>query len=249
MRTRWLVFSSAIAALLLTAAALPGHAAEEGITVAKVRLQTSAGSIPADRFEQPGTMRRPAIVVLYGAGGQLFDGPEMRRVAQALAADGNAVYLLDYFRSTGTVFALDGAMQRNFAQWLEVVRSSVTAVQQARGDRRPVGIYGYSLGGFLALGGASDNPAVGAVVEHAGGVWNGRTDKIGRMPAVLMLHGKRDARVPFEKYAQPLVPVLQQRATKLETRFFADQGHGFTPAAMATVRADAAGFFRRHLRR
>jgi dienelactone hydrolase len=240
--------SALAAALIVLLAPLHGDAAGGRLTTSKVRLQTSVGSIPADLYEQPGARRRPAILVLHGAGGLLFDGPEMRRVAQALAADGNAVYLVHYFRSTGTLFALDAAMERHFGTWLEVVRSSVTAVRQARGDRSPVGIYGYSLGGFLALRAASDNPAVGAVVEHAGGVWNGRTNEIGRMPAVLMVHGERDGRVPFAKYAQPLVPVLRRRATKLETQFFPEEGHGFAPAAMANVRAEAAGFFRRNLK-
>jgi dipeptidyl aminopeptidase/acylaminoacyl peptidase len=79
-------------------------------------------------------------------------------------------------------------------------------------------------------------------------VWNGRLDRIGKLPPVLMIHGERDARVPFDKYARPLVPVLRQRARKVETRFFATEGHVFTPAAMETVKEDAARFFRRWLR-
>jgi dienelactone hydrolase len=238
-----------LAAVLLSSPLTAADAAEARVSVSKVLLQISTGSIPAELFEQAGAAQRPAILVLHGAGGLLFDGPEMRRVAQALAADGNAVYLLHYFRPTGTLAALDSTMQRHFGTWHEVVRSSIAAVQAERGDRAPVGVYGYSLGGFLALQSASDNARVGAVVEHAGGVWNRRTDRIGRMPPVLMVHGERDGRVPFAKYAQPLVPVLRQRAAKLETLFLPDEGHGFTPGAMGTVRGQAAQFFRRHLRR
>ena len=69
------------------------------------------------------------------------------------------------------------------------------------------------------------------------------------MPPVLMVHGKRDARVPFEKYAAPLIPVLRKRAAALETHFFADEGHVFSPPALAEVREDAARFFRRKLTR
>ena len=72
---------------------------------------------------------------------------------------------------------------------------------------------------------------------------------IRKMPPVLMVHGERDGRVPFEQYAKPLVPVLRLRAATLETRFFPEEGHVFTPAAMKEVREDAAQFFRRHLRR
>lgn len=222
--------------------------AEDSVSVSKISLQTPGGVIRANVFEQREKRRRPVVLVLHGAGGTLLDGAEMRRVAQYLADAGNAVYLIHYFDRTGTLFALDAAMQRHFPAWLQTVRDMIPAIQKLRGDSAPVGIYGYSLGGFLALFTASDNPRVGAVVEHAGGAWNGKMDRIGKMPAVLMVHGERDTRVPFAKYAQPLLPVLQARATAVETRFFPEEGHGFTPAAMGEVRGAAAIFFTKHLR-
>jgi carboxymethylenebutenolidase len=236
------------AALISLFAAVPPLVAEPRIAPTTIRLQTSAGAIPTEIYEARGAARRPAILVLHGAGGTLFDGAAMRRVAQALAADGNAVYLPHYFRATGNVVALDSTMQRHFGDWLEVVQSSVTSIQEVRNDSSPVGIFGYSLGGFLAMRAASNNPRVGAVVELAGGAWNQRTDHLGRMPAVLMLHGERDGRVPFSTYAEPLVPVLRRRAAALETRFFPEEGHRFSTAATAAVHTDAARFFRRHLR-
>ena len=200
-------------------------------------------------FEPAEQARKPAILVLHGAGGTLFDGPEMRRVSQHLAAEGHAVYMLHYFNSTGTVVALDSAMQKHFGTWRRTVIEAISEIQKLRGDAAPVGIYGYSLGGFLAVFAASDNPRVGAVVEHAGGVWNGKLDRIGKMPPVLMVHGERDTRVPFAKYAKPLVPELRRRSPKVETRFFPAEAHVFTPAAMQSVRADASRFFKRWLRR
>ncbi len=188
------------------------------------------------------------MLVLHGAGGMLLDGPEMRRVSRQLAEAGNAVYLLHYFERTGTIFALDASMQKHFGDWLETVRETIAAIQKGRQASAPVGIYGYSLGAFLALAAASDNPQVGAVVEHAGGVWNGKMERIGKMPPVLMVHGKRDERVPFPKYAEPLLAVLKERGPTVMTKFFPEQGHGFTPGAMTVVRGTAAQFFRRHLR-
>ena len=185
--------------------------------------------------------------MLHGAGGMIFDGAEMRRVSRHLAGEGNTVYMLHYFQSTGTIVALDSTMQKHFGSWRRTVLDAIAEIQALRGDRSPVGIYGYSLGGFLALFSASNNPRVGAVVEHAGGVWNGKMDRIGKLPPVLMVHGERDARVPFDQYARPLLPVLRKRAKAVETRFFPTEAHVFTPAAMREVRADAARFFRRWL--
>lgn len=222
-------------------------AVESALISSQIILQSAEREIRAEVFEQAAGRKRPAILVLHGAGGTLLDGPEMRRVARYLAADGNAVYLVHYFEATGTLLARDATMQKHFERWVATVRDSIASVQRRGGDSSPVGIYGYSLGGFLALAAASDNPRVGAVVEHAGGVWNGRMERIGKMPPVLMIHGEQDARVAFEKYAKPLIPVLHHRAATLETRFFPEEGHGFTSAAMMQVRAEAARFFRRHL--
>jgi carboxymethylenebutenolidase len=188
------------------------------------------------------------VVVLHGAGGTLFDGPEMRRVSRHLAESGNAVYLVHYFDRTGTLFARDRTMQKNFGVWRETVRDSIVAIQELRGSTAPVGIYGYSLGGFLALFTASDNPRVAAVVEHAGGVWNGKEDRIRKMPPVLMVHGERDGRVSFDKYARPLVTLLRSRGAPVEIQFFPAESHVFTQDAMLKVRQEAARFFRKHLR-
>lgn len=233
-------------AFLLVAPRL-AEANESEVRVSKVNLRLLGKSIRADVFERGTAGNKPAIVVLHGAGGMLFDGPEMRRMARDLAAAGNAVYIVRYFEQTGTLVALDSSMEKNFGVWLRTVREAVVAIQELRRDSSPVGIYGYSLGGFLSLFAASENRRIGAVVEHAGGIWEGKTNRIRKMPPVLMVHGEQDGRVPFEKYATPLVPILRKRAERVETRFFPQEGHNFSAAAMAKVRAEAARFFRRHL--
>ena len=210
-------------------------------------MESGGHRIRIDKYATPEPGKHRAILVLHGAGGTLLDGPEMRRVARQLAEAGHTVYLLHYFNRTGTIFGFDAGMQRNFPAWLETVRDSIQFVKRDNTDGSPVGIYGYSLGSFLAVTVASDNPDVGAVVEHAGGIWNGKTEQIKHMPPVLIIHGEGDRRVPFQKYARPLVAVLHQRGANFKTRFFRREGHVFTAQAMAEVRAAAAGFFRENL--
>jgi len=240
---------SALALLLLSFCPfLMIFAAESNhLMVSRLSMPSGGHTIRIDKYATAQAGRHPAIVVLHGAGGTLLDGPEMRRVARQLAESGHTVYLVHYFNRTGTIFGFDAGMQKNFSAWLETVRDSIKFVQQDNASRAPVGIYGYSLGGFLALAAASDNPGVGVIVEHAGGIWNGKTERIGHMPPVLIVHGEQDRRVPFQKYAQPLVTVLRQRGTIFKTRFFPQEGHVFTAGAMSEVRAAAVGFFREHL--
>jgi carboxymethylenebutenolidase len=228
----------------MTNAAEPEH-----LTLSKISMHSGGQRIRIDKYAISANGKRPAILVLHGAGGTLLDGPEMRCVARQLAQAGNPVYLAHYFNRTGTIFGLDAGMQKNFAAWLATVRGCIRFAQRDSADPSPVGIYGYSLGGFLALSVASDNPAVGAVVEHAGGAWNGKVELVKRMPPVLIVHGEKDQRVPFQKYAPPLVGVLRRRGATFKTRFFPEEGHVFTAPAMSKVRQDAVEFFRQHLER
>lgn len=217
--------------------------------VSKISTQSGGHRICIDKYATTQRGKLPAILVLHGAGGTLLDGPEMRRVAHQLAEAGNTVYLVHYFNRTGTLVALDAGMQKNFPAWLATVRDSIQFAQRDSTNPSPVGIYGYSLGGFLALAAASDNPAVGAVVEHAGGIWNGEAERIRHMPPVLVVHGEGDRRVPFQKYAKPLVTVLRERGAAPKVRFFPGEGHVFTAVAMSNVRDAAVEFFRQHLGR
>jgi carboxymethylenebutenolidase len=108
-------------------------------------------------------------------------------------------------------------------------------------------VYGFSLGGFLALAVASNNPHVGAVVEQSGGIASEELPNIGRMPPLLLVHGGRDKWVPFKEYAEPLVNTLQEHRVKFETCFFPREGHKFKPAALEETRARAIAFFDRYL--
>lgn len=228
---------------------LASSAGSNSVIVSKVSLQSGGHRIRIDKYATTRSGKQPAILVLHGAGGTWLDGPEMRRVACQLAEAGNTVYLVHYFNRTGTIVALDAGMQKNFPAWLATVRDCINFAQQDNTNSSPVGIYGYSLGGFLALAAASDNPAVGAVVEHAGGIWNGDAKRIQQMPPVLAVHGEGDRRVPFKKYAQPLVIVLRERGATVKTQFFPGEGHVFTASAMSSVRVAAVEFFRQHLGR
>lgn len=224
---------------------LPGWvaaAAERNASPTTLYFESGGKKIRADRYAPVGTPTQRAVIVLYGAGGMVFDGPSMKRVARALADAGDAVYLVHYYNRTGSIVALDSTMRRHFGKWLATLRDGIVWVH-GREEKRPVGIYGYSLGGFLAIAAASNNPLVGAVAEQAGGIWGEDEKRVGKMPPVLMVHGLEDKRVPFERFAKPLLGVLRKRGGAVETEFVPDEGHVFTERAMAKVRPKLAKFF------
>jgi dienelactone hydrolase len=219
-------------------------ASAEGVNTRPTTLYFESGSrkIRADRYSPVGTPSHRAVIVLYGAGGMVFDGPSLKRVARALADAGDTVYLLHYYNRTGSIVAIDSTMRKHFGEWLGTLRDGIAWVH-GREKKRPIGIYGYSLGGFLAIAAASNNPTVGAVTEQAGGIWGSDEKRVGKMPPVLMVHGIEDKRVPFEKFAKPLLHVLQKRGGHVETEFVPSEGHVFSEAAMARVRPKMAKFF------
>jgi dienelactone hydrolase len=209
-------------------------------------FESGGRQIRADRYAPMGKPSHRMVIVLYGAGGMVFDGPTMKRVARALVANGDTAYLVHYYDRTGSIVAVDSTMVKHFDEWLATLRDGISwAHGRAENGGKPIGLYGYSLGGFLALAAASDNPLVGAVTEQAGGIWNSENKRLGKMPPVLMVHGLEDKRVPVEKYAKPLLRVLRARGGHVETDFVPGQGHVFTETAMAEVRPKVARFFAR----
>src|SRR6202140_1487586 len=213
-----------------------GAANDPALRPASLFFESGGRKIRADRYPPAGTRSHCTVIVLYGAGGMLFDGPSMRRVGRALADAGDTVYLLHYFNRTGTIGALDSTMQAHFGEWLETLRDGIAWVHgREEKGAGPIGLYGYSLGGFLAVAASSDNPLVGAVTEQAGGIWNSQEKRVGKMPPGLMVPGLEDKRVPVEKYARPLVRVLRMRSGQVETDFVPAEGHVFSEAAMAIV--------------
>ena len=140
------------------------------------------------------------------------------------------------------------SMRRYFNEWVETVRYAIAWIQKQPSSSAPIGIYGYSLGGFIALEAASDNPQVGAVVDFAGGWVEGDMKPLGRMPPLLLVHGQRDHRVPYAKYVQPLFSYLEQHDIAYESRIFPSQGHKPKPAVLDSVRTQAMEFFQQHLK-
>lgn len=214
----------------------------------KLSFISGGKRIGVEHFAPARTPSLRTIVVLHGAGGPLLDGPVMREMSRSLAAAGDNVYFIHYFNRTGTFFGLDSNMHTHFSAWLATVKDAINFAATDSKTPGPVGVYGYSLGGFLAVAAASDSARVSAVVEQAGGVWDNNETLIGRMPPVLAVHGRVDKRVPFAKYAEPLAAILRNRHALAGTLYIPNEGHVFTAAANAEVRSKAVPFFAHHLR-
>jgi dienelactone hydrolase len=220
-------------------------------TILRQSFQSGGTKIPVDVYT-PKSVRRPApILVLHGAGGMLFDGPEMSRVARSLASAGFEAFQVHYFDRTHTLFARQAVLLKLFPTWLGTVHDAVAWLHAIRPDARKIGIFGYSLGAFAAIETARRDNSIGAVVEQAGGFWHGHPEGPTRqpLPSILIIHGTADRRVPGEKYTEPLIAYLLAHDDPFTTKFYPGEGHDFSATANANVREEAVKFFARHLGR
>jgi carboxymethylenebutenolidase len=232
---------------LVAVAFCVSHAAAKDISFSEVRIPTRQRQVRLDVYRPQDQQPHPTILLLYGAGGLAFDGSRMRITAQRWVRAGYIVYLVHYLDGTGA-FVGYLSMRKDFAEWVETVRNAIVWIQKQPGSSAPIGIYAYSLGGFIALEAASDNPHVGAVVDFAGGWVEGEMKPLGRMPPLLLVNGQRDRWVPYKKYVEPLFSYLEQHHIAYESRVFPKEAHKFRPNALEDVRTQALEFFRQHLK-
>jgi len=232
-------------ALLLTTS--PATNAKE-ISQTRKTFESGGRQIKVDVFAptSPGPHRQ--VIVLPGAGGMLFDGPLVKRVARALAKNGCAAHVVNYFNRTSTLVAPnDAAMIENFSTWMETVNDAANWLAGSNEAPGSIGIYGYSLGGFLAVAVGSMNSNVGAVVEQSGGIWDKFHDPKQPLPPVLVIHGKKDERVWFEKNTERMKRYVERDGGKFYALFFEEEPHRFSDAAMNKVTEAAGEFFQEHL--
>lgn len=240
---RFLLFVLVLAGTSACATAPDGNPA--AFTVAQRSFASSGVRILVDVYTPRAAGPHRPVLVLYGAGGMLFDGPEMTRVAERLATAGFESYQVHYFDRTHTWFARQAVLLKLFPTWRATVEDAVNWVHRERPEAPKIGIFGYSLGAFAAIETARRDPSIGVVVEEAGGFWHGHPEGPTRqpLPPMLVLHGIADTRVPNEKYTQPLLAYLKSHHDRYEKKFFPGEGHVFSAAARAAVRADAVKFF------
>lgn len=188
-----------------------------------------------------------SVIVLHGAGGMMFDGGQMKALARDLAAGGTTVYVVNYFNKTNDWFQLgDEGLIAGFSTWLGVVDDAVAWVSELNGGKT-LGIYGYSLGGFLAVSQAAGDARVGAVVEQSGGIWDqfGGVDE--KLPPVLIVHGTDDERVSFELNKPRITKLAAKHGTTVEVMAMVGEQHRLSEAAQVRANAAAVEFFERCL--
>lgn len=203
----------------------------------------SSGKKIAVEIYSPATAGNGAgILVLHGAGGMLMDGPAINRFARALAQNGFESFVVHYFDRTGSLFARDASIHKNFGTWRETISDAVDFVA-TRPEVKKIGCFGYSLGAYLSLAQSAHDPRIHAVVELAGAIDKEHAGIVKRLPPILILHGEQDQRVPSEN-AFRLEKILQRLDVRYEKKIYPGEGHVLSTASQADAAARGVRFLK-----
>lgn len=192
---------------------------------------------------QEGRPRAPAIVVLHGLGTNernLFDlghavAPDWHVVALRapieLGPDRYAWYPVQ-FTPGGTVHdaAAAESSRRRIIASLRALRAEPTV------EPERITLLGFSQGAMLSEAVALTEPGLVSRVVLIGGrtLPELRPTEATKRPAVLLIHGTRDDRVPYE-HALATERVLRAAGYDVSLRSF-DAGHQVTPEMTETIR-------------
>lgn len=227
-----------------------GRAFAGDIQVHEATQTTSRGPVVVKAFIAAGQGPHPAIIVLHGSQGLDKFRAFYERNAAQLAHAGFDAYVLNYYNeqdvaSSQTVETRRANFSKRIGAWSQMVSDVVTDVL-AQDKARPVGIVGFSQGGYLGTSVASRDTRITALVVYYGGIpAQRRADgkhPIAHMPPLLELHGDADTVVPIER-GKELVELTRSLGQTAEMVIYPGAGHGFNRSAATDGEQRTLEFF------
>jgi carboxymethylenebutenolidase len=234
--------------LALLLALTPAHSATLPVELHRESFLSGGRRIGVETFAPTGTERHPAVLVLHTSAGTLLGKRDLERFSRALAEQGKVAFFVRYFDRTGTTLANDRDIELFTPAWMETVRDAVTfAAAHPRVRPERIGLFGYSLGAYLAVTTAAIDRRIDAVVEVAGGTFGRYEKRLRRLPPTLILHGSADQRVKVSE-AYRMQKLARRFGAKAEMKIYPGEGHLLSKAAMEDAKQRGLEFFARHLR-
>ena len=220
-----------------------------GISSSMPTFKSGSAAIEIEQSEPATGAPFAALILLHGSGGA--SRYWLGHFAPILTRMGMAAFAPHYFDKTGTERATPEMIldRKHFPLWLAALRDAINYVAARPGvDARRIGVLGVSLGGYLAVALAAEEPRLRAVIEFSGGMPPGWEQQLSpATPPVLIVHGDRDEVVPVTE-AYKLAGVLSQKQVRHEVKIYPDETHWFSAGVQPALLLTCADFLGRSLR-
>ena len=239
-----------LAVLLVFGFLAPTEAAE--IIGHEMTLPAMERAVKVIQFRAPGDAKRPAALILHGAGG--FDRriDDYNHYASAVANAGIDAYLV-YYYSPEDLAAQGSVFEERYPAWAKLVDDLADHLLSQKTSNGKVGLIGFSNGGILATGAAVLDPRINAAVIYYGTEPWPLPDMVARhYPPLLVLHGDADTIIPVND-GMTLAENARAMGAVVDLVIYPGEVHGFGSNITSKNGADALArtiaFLTRELKR
>ena len=193
-----------------------------------IQLPAQERAVNVSYFRAPGEAKRPAVLLLHGAGGFGNQIASYDHYASELAASGMDAYLVNYYSSADEQGMAHGdeVFQRRYVAWAKLVDDLADYLDKSADSNGKVGLVGFSNGAILASGAAARDTNVSAAVIYYGGAPWPTLGDVNHFPPLLIMHGDADQIIPV-KESRLLAVYAQQLGAKVDLVIYPGESHGF----------------------
>lgn len=199
------------------------------------------------------TCPMPAVIVLHGSDGGRKYADAYHKVGKALAMQGYAAFLVNYFEGAPQyplpdLYVNTFPAPETFQAWKNSAQAGLTFVSNFPGiDRSRIGVLGFSLGGFIGSSIATEDSRINSLIILSGGLPPHDFAKVHRnMAKTLVVHGNQDPDVPVG-IAYALNNALKTKGVRHKTLILDCEGHLPYKKHQNFVRDEVAEFLEKNL--
>lgn len=209
-----------------------------------MKIDTNGRQADAMVYVPRGELNGAAIIMMHGARGLRSTLPLYDPRALQLASRGYVVVMPQYYDATGGDGDRGG---RNMDRWRDVADDAIHKLRQIPGiDPDRVGVWGFSLGGWLAAEAAMSHETLRSAVAVAAGTDVAEPKYGRRQVPILMINARGDPVISYGS-SQEFARDLRSRGAEVDSRVLDSREHLFELPLQCQTFAWTREFFDRTL--
>jgi carboxymethylenebutenolidase len=157
-------------------------------TPEQLSVDADEGRVALTRYAGDREGNRPSVLILHGTNGFELKPSAYERYARALAAKGIDAYWLRYLTEADATGFLttrerrEAYETRRFDHWAKKVSTVVTTILARPDSSGRIGLFGFSLGGYVAAATAARDERITALAVMYGGMPDAMVSEVKHLP-------------------------------------------------------------------